>query len=155
MPLDPAIAAEEPDERSGGAHMACVAAILRMSGLRPTRPRLFIAARLIGLGRHVTAEALYDELRGDGLSLSLATVYNTLHQFQGAGLVRELAVDGMTGVYDTDTSGHHHFYFEHEGRIADIPAGALAVGRLPPVPPGFEISRVEVLVRLAPRPSEG
>ncbi|MBK8082458.1 MAG: transcriptional repressor [Devosia sp.] len=119
-----------------------------MSGLRPTRQRLDLADRLLGRDRHVTAEQLYCEASGSGHGLSLATVYNTLRQFQGAGLVRELAFEGMRSVFDTDTSRHHHFYLADEPRILDIPADCLAVSGLPGVPDGYEIDRVEVVVRL-------
>ena len=127
---------------------ACLTAILRMTGLRPTRQRLDLANRLIGCDRHVTAEDLYFEATANGQEMSLATVYNTLRQFQACGLVRELAVDGMSSLFDTDTSRHHHFYLSEEGRILDIPADSLAVSSLPGLPEGYEVSRVEVVVRL-------
>ena len=125
----------EPTECS---RRACLTAILRMAGMRPTRQRLDLADRLIGRDRHVTA----------GHELSLATVYNTLRQFQSSGLVRELAFEGMRSVFDTDTSRHHHFYLTEESRIIDIPAHTLAVTDLPGIPEGYEVNRVEVVVRL-------
>lgn len=134
--------AGEPSRRD------CLTAILRMTGLRPTRQRLDLADRLIGRDRHVTAEELYVEASGAGHELSLATVYNTLRQFQSSGLVRELAFEGMSSVFDTDTSRHHHFYLTEEARILDIPADCLAVPELPGIPDGYEVSRVEVVVRL-------
>lgn len=145
MPSDYAqadLTATEPSRR------ACLAATLRMAGLRPTRQRLDLASRLFGRDRHVTAEALHQEAAAYGQEMSLATVYNTLRQFQSSGLVRELAVEGMRSVFDTDTSRHHHFYLEEEARILDIPAASLAVSDLPGIPDGYEVSRVEVVVRL-------
>jgi Fur family transcriptional regulator, iron response regulator len=127
---------------------ACLRAILRFSGLRPTRQRLDIADRLIGRDRHITAEQLFNEMRGGGQEMSLATVYNTLRQFRNSGLVRELALDGSRSVFDTDTSGHHHFFFETESRIIDLPPDILSVSDLPNIPEGYEVSRVEVTVRL-------
>ncbi len=130
---------------------ACLTAILRMSGLRPTRQRLDLADRLLGRDRHVTAEQLFAEAAGSGRALSLATVYNTLRQFQSAGLVRELAFEGMRSMFDTDTSRHHHFYLADEPRIVDIAADCLSVSGLPEVPEGYEVDRVEVVVRLRRR----
>ena len=130
------------------ARRACLTAILRMSGLRPTRQRLDLADRLLGRDRHVTAEQLFAEASRSGRAPSLATVYNTLRQFQAAGLVRELAFEGMRSVFDTDTSRHHHFYLADEPRIVDIPSDQLSVSGLPGVPEGYEIDRVEVVVRL-------
>ncbi|HZD27006.1 MAG TPA: transcriptional repressor, partial [Alphaproteobacteria bacterium] len=54
---------------------------LRAAGLRPTRQRLALARLLFEGGhRHMTAEDLHGEASGAGLKVSLATVYNTLHQ---------------------------------------------------------------------------
>lgn len=135
----------EPIESS---RRSCLTAILRMAGMRPTRQRLDLADRLIGRDRHVTAEELYVEAAAVGHELSLATVYNTLRQFQSSGLVRELAFEGMRSVFDTDTSRHHHFYLTEESRIIDIPADSLLVTDLPGIPDGYEVNRVEVVVRL-------
>lgn len=140
-----------PTTRQGDiepSRRACLTTILRMAGLRPTRQRLDLADGLIGRDRHVTAEDLFFEASAAGQELSLATVYNTLRQFQSSGLVHELAFEGMRSVFDTDTSRHHHFYLADEPRILDIPANGLAVTELPGIPDGYEIDRVEVVVRL-------
>ena len=90
---------------------------LSATGLRPTRQRLALAALLFnGSDRHVTAEGLFDEAIAAQLSVSLATVYNTLHQFTAAGLLREIAVDGAKVYFDTNVSEHHHFLNEEIGR---------------------------------------
>jgi Fur family iron response transcriptional regulator len=63
--------------------------MLRKAGLRPTRQRMVLGRLLFGSGdRHVTAEQLHAEVAAFGEHVSLATVYNTLHQFKRAGLVR-------------------------------------------------------------------
>jgi Fur family iron response transcriptional regulator len=55
-------------------------AMLRKLGLRPTRQRIALGRILFGKGdRHFTAESLYAEARGAEMSVSLATIYNTLH----------------------------------------------------------------------------
>ena len=59
--------------------------------------------------------------------MSLATVYNTLHQFKRAGLLRELAIDGAKAYFDTNTSNHNHFFIEDEGELRDIPGDAIRV----------------------------
>ena len=122
---------------------------LKAFGLRPTRQRLALGALLFnGCDRHVTAEALHDEARRAGIGVSVATVYNTLHQFTQAGLMREVAVDGSRTHFDTNTSNHHHFLFE-DGSVMDIPAGSLDVSGLPEAPEGNRVVRVDILVRLA------
>jgi Fur family iron response transcriptional regulator len=117
--------------------------------LRPTRQRLALATLLFdGDHRHVTAEQLHGEAIAAAISVSLATVYNTLHQFTDAGLLREVAVNGSKTYFDTNVSDHHHFFIESEHNLVDIPSADGIVGELPPVPEGYEISRVDVVVRL-------
>ena len=118
------------------------------AGLRPTRQRVALAELLFGKGdRHVTAEKLFDEAATAEMSVSLATVYNTLHQFTAAGLLREISVDGARVYFDTNTAEHHHFLIEDSEELQDI-AGALAVANVPAPPPGMKVARVDVIVRL-------
>jgi Fur family transcriptional regulator, iron response regulator len=122
---------------------------LRDAGLRPTRQRCALAALLFGQGdRHVSAEALHEEAMGAGVRVSQATVYNALHQFEQAGLLRELAIDGQRSYFDTNTSNHNHFYIESQGRLIDIPGNAVRVDGVPKPPEGMRISHIDVVVRL-------
>jgi Fur family transcriptional regulator, iron response regulator len=122
---------------------------LRRANLRPTRQRIALGWLLFGKGdRHVTAEALYEEAVGMKVPVSLATVYNTLHQFTQAGLLNEIAVDGARTYFDTNTTPHHHFLIEETSALFDIPDGGVTVTGLPVAPEGTEIARVDVIVRL-------
>ena len=122
---------------------------LREVGLRPTRQRVALAELLFETGdRHVTAEVLHEEAERGSFRISLATVYNTLNQFTEAGLLREVAVEGSKAYFDTNTSDHHHFFFETSGRLADIPADRIVLARLPDPPKGTRVRRVDVVVRL-------
>ena len=68
---------------------------VRDAGLRPTRQRLSLASLLFAKGdRHLTAEELHEEAMDAGVTVSLATVYNTLPQVTEAGMLRILAVEG-------------------------------------------------------------
>ncbi len=127
---------------------------LKAADLRPTRQRIALAALLFANGdRHVTAEMLHAEALGENIPVSLATVYNTLHQFTGAGLLREVAIEGAKTYFDTNTSDHNHFYFEHDGALIDIDCDASPVLSAPKPPEGMEISRIDVLVRLVKQKS--
>jgi Fur family iron response transcriptional regulator len=122
---------------------------LKAAGLRPTRQRIALGRLLFSNGdRHVTAEALHDEAIREQIPVSLATIYNTLHQFTEVGLLREVAIEGSKTYFDTNTSDHHHFYFEHEGVLMDIDCAESPVLSVPLPPEGMEISRIDVLVRL-------
>lgn len=126
--------------------------LLRQAGLRPTRQRLALADLLFSKGdRHVTAESLHEEALARAMPVSLATVYNTLHQFTEAGLLREVAVEGSKTYFDTNTSNHCHFFCERDGTLIDIDPGSLSVQGLPEPPEGMQISRVDVLVRVVPK----
>jgi len=123
--------------------------MLRKAGLRPTRQRMALAELLYGRGhRHISAETLHDEATLGRVPVSLATIYNALHQFTEAGLLREVAVDGTKTYFDTNLGEHHHFFVEGDNEVIDIPDGAIGVGAMPEPPPGYEISRVDVIVRL-------
>jgi len=122
---------------------------LRASGLRPTRQRLALAKLLFdGCDRHVTAETLHSEASGSNIRVSLATVYNTLHQFTEAGLLREIVVDAGRSYFDTNVSDHHHFFHEKKNMLMDIPGSDVVVAQLPPPPTGTTIRRVDVIVRI-------
>ena len=122
---------------------------LRNAGLRPTRQRLSLAHLLFSKGnRHISAEALHEEAVLARVPVSLATVYNTLHQFNEAGLLRAVAVESSKTYFDTNTSDHHHFFIEEENRVVDVPASHITVTDLPEPPDGMEIARVDVIVRL-------
>jgi Fur family iron response transcriptional regulator len=122
---------------------------LRVAGLRPTRQRLALARLLFDAGdRHVTAEQLHGEALAAAIPVSLATVYNTLHQFTEAGLLREVVVEPGRSYFDTNIDDHHHFFCESTGMLQDIPGAAVMVGSLPHAPAGTEISRVDVIIRV-------
>jgi len=128
---------------------ADVLARLRQVGLRPTRQRLALAKLLFeGGDRHVSAEALHGEAEAAGIRVSLATVYNTLHQFTHAGLLREVVVDAGRSYFDTNITDHHHFFYENSGSLQDIPSSDVRLAALPPPPEGSEVARVEVVIRL-------
>lgn len=122
---------------------------VRKAGLRPTRQRIALAELLFAKGdRHLSAEELHEEAQSAGVAVSLATVYNALHQFTHAGLLRILAVEGARTYFDTNTSDHHHFFVEDENRLVDIDSGTVSLHNLPQPPEGMEIANVDVIVRL-------
>lgn len=126
-----------------------IASSLRDAGLRPTRQRLALGALLFSKGhRHVTAESLHQEVNKSAGHVSLATVYNTLHQFTDAGLLREINVTGSKSFFCTNTSDHHHFYLEQDDQLIDIDGENIRLSGLPTPPNGTKIDQVEVVIRL-------
>jgi Fur family iron response transcriptional regulator len=123
---------------------------LATRNLRPTRQRVALASLLVGDGkdRHVTAESLFAASIESGEGVSLATVYNTLRAFCEAGLMQEVVVDGSKSYFDTRMDDHPHFYWEDTAELTDARADQLDIARLPDLPPGTEISKVDVVIRL-------
>lgn len=124
-------------------------ALMEQYGLRATRQRLGLAKLLFGMGhRHVTADALSAEAKAAKMSASLATVYNVLNLFADVGLVRALPIEGTKTVFDTNTTDHAHFFYEDTATVEDIPAAcAIPADSIEP-PEGFEVVRVDIVVRL-------
>jgi Fur family transcriptional regulator, iron response regulator len=124
---------------------------LRRAGLRPTRQRIELSRVLFAKGhRHLSAEDLHAEAAAAGVHVSLATVYNALHKFTRAGLLREVAIDSGRAYFDTNVSDHHHFFVEGEGELIDL-VGEIAITQLPEPPEGTEITAVELVVRVRRR----
>ncbi len=121
--------------------------------LRPTRQRVALACLLVGDGvdRHVTAESLFAASTETGEGVSLATVYNTLRAFCEAGLMQEVVVDGSKSYFDTRMDDHPHFYWEDTAELTDARTDQLEIARLPDLPAGTEISKVDVVIRLRRR----
>jgi Fur family iron response transcriptional regulator len=123
--------------------------VLRGAGLRPTRQRMALADLLFGKGdRHISAELLFEEATRAMVPVSLATIYNTLHQFTEAGLLKAISIDSSKTYFDTNTGNHHHFFLEDTQEVIDMPEGTIIVNQLPQPPEGLEITSVDVVVRV-------
>lgn len=94
----------------------------RHNGLRRTRQRELIYSALIASRSHPTAEELFQSVRNDEPSLSLATVYNTLDTFVDRGLARRFPSQAGNGPsrYDADTDPHVHVLLD-DGSVLDLP----------------------------------
>lgn len=126
---------------------------LKRANLRPTRQRILLA-NLIWSGtqpRHVTAEQLHNEAKYSGDHVSLATVYNTLHQFTEAGLLLEVFVDGTRSYFDTNIDQHHHLLNVETGELTDIAAHRLGITLPHDLPPEYETMSVDVIIRVKNR----
>ena len=148
-PLAPSAKSAQARTELTGCPWHDVKAMLRQVGLRPTRQRMALGWILFAKGdRHLTAEMLYEEATKAKVPVSLATVYNALHQFTDVGLLRQVAVDGSKTYFDTNVTDHHHFFLEGENALMDIPSAKVVVSDMPTALEGYEIDRVEVVVRL-------
>jgi Fur family iron response transcriptional regulator len=125
--------------------------LLNEVGLKPTRQRLALSEALFGSGgRHVTADIVCRELAAAGEAVSRGTVYNTLHEFTRAGLVRQIGACRTKSFFDTNPSAHHHFFVDGEDRLLDI-EDRLVFARFPEIPEGYEVAGVDAIVHLRRR----
>ncbi len=122
---------------------------LKDAGLRPTRQRLALAKLLFeGADRHVTAEMLHREASEADVRISLATVYNTLHQFKKAGLLCEIVIEAGRSYFDTNVAYHHHMFDEDRRELKDIEKDQISLTGLPEIAEGLEVSRIDVIIRV-------
>lgn len=134
------------DDRKKGR----TAALLQAAGIRPTRQRCFLASFLFAKPhKHVTAEDVHQAATKRHVQLSLATVYNNLHEFTKAGLLNKVVIDEDRLYFDTNTGPHHHLYNEDTGALVDIDLQDGALRRAISVPKNLRISKIEVTVRVA------
>ncbi|AFJ02176.1 Ferric uptake regulation protein FUR [Methylophaga frappieri] len=85
---------------------------LRKAGLKVTLPRLKVLEILeTSPQRHLSAEDVYKALLEMGEEIGLATVYRVLTQFEGAGLVSRLNIDGGHAVFELEDGEHHDHLF--------------------------------------------
>jgi len=125
---------------------------LRHSGLRPTKPRLAICKMLFD--RRKTFHFTIGELRkivekSAKKTISLATLYNTVHAFKKKGYLKEISLKGNKTFFDTNTNPHHHFYDEDTSKLIDIKKENIDVKFLPNIPSGKKIQEVEITIRIA------
>ncbi len=94
---------------------------LREQGMKITPQRRFIFQALEQkVDRHPTAEDIYNTVRQTLPDMSLTTVYNTLRELVGMGLLRQVDLgEGMTR-FDPNTTTHHHLLCAKCGRLEDI-----------------------------------
>ena len=125
-------------------------ALLSRAGLRPTKQRVKLAQFLLEgeKNKHVTAESLFELVKSSDVSVSLATVYNTLKSFCEAGLINEIVMDGGKLYFDTRLDDHPHFFFEDTGEIADAPIKFTPNNKLPQAPDGYQVSKVDLIIRV-------
>lgn len=120
----------------------------RAHGLRVTPQRQVIFRLLDGNVEHPTVEALFEAARAEMPTISLKTVYQTVHELEDLGEVHLLHVGtGSVRVDPNVEHPHHHMICTQCGRVRDVvidvddlhlPAGARE---------GFAVADVQVHFR--------
>ena len=118
------------------------------AGVRPTAQRLRIASLLLDRPQHLSAEQVLAGLRGQGLRVSKATIYNTLNLFAASGLIRQLSVGSDRCWFDSNTDAHFHFHDLDTGALMDVGLRDVEFQRLPEPPAGMQVDGIDLVIRL-------
>ncbi len=126
-----------------------IAERLRRLDILPSAQRVAVAEFVLSTCMHPGADEVHRAIQAKLPSISLATVYNTLHLFAQKGLLRELAIAEDKVVFDCMTEPHHHIIDVDTGAIHDLPWGALRVSRAQAAAAGlgFEVCEYQVVLR--------
>tara|TARA_B100000475_G_scaffold166545_1_gene127871 strand:- start:514 stop:924 length:411 start_codon:yes stop_codon:yes gene_type:complete len=125
---------------------------LRSSGLRPTKQRLEICKVLYNREKtfHFTIEELSKILKKNSKeSISLATIYNTVHAFKNKNYLKEISINSNKSYFDTNVSVHHHFFNENTHELIDLKNTDVGEIKIKKKIPGKKIKSVEVLVKIS------
>ncbi len=128
-----------------------IVGLLRQHDIQPTSQRILITRLVLERCTHLSAEDVYRLVNATDRHVSKATVYNTLGLLTEKGVIREVIADPSRVFYDPNTSPHHHFYDVESGELRDIDADQVQVAKLPPLPEGTNLERVDVVIRLRRR----
>ena len=121
---------------------------IRAQGLRVTPQRMGIVAQLFENTTHPTVEALYEAMRVEMPSISLKTVYQTVHDLEALGEVRLLDVGtGQVRVDPNVEHRHHHIVCNECGRVCDVPVDFPGLTLPRRYRFGFTVDAVDVIFR--------
>ena len=81
--------------------------------------------------------------------ISLATIYNTIHDFKDKGYLNEISINSDKTYFDTNVSNHHHFFDENKRELIDLDDKDVGRIKIKKVLPGKKINSIEVLVKIA------
>ena len=87
--------------------------------LKATHQRIVILDAVNDCMTHPTVDSIYEKLKPENPSISLATVYKTLETFVLAGLISKVATTAGMMRYDPNLSNHGHIYCHNTDEIID------------------------------------
>jgi Fe2+ or Zn2+ uptake regulation protein len=119
----------------------------RERGLKVTPQRRRIFEVVHGNDAHPTAEAVYESVRADMPTISLRTVYQTLHDLADLGEIQQLDLGTGSARFDPNVGAHHHLVCGACGAVTDLEA-TFAEVRVPrELRRGFEVTSTEIIFR--------
>ncbi len=123
--------------------------MLSNSPLKLTEQRMNLIRLLFRNGAcHFTADDIYNEVNKKKLKISLATIYNSLNQFEKNGIIKSIKVSTDKIYFDTNLKEHHHFFCQNSGKLIDIQTNQVTIAKLPKLPKGKKFKSVEVIINI-------
>jgi len=117
-------------------------------GLAVTHQRLVLYRALMQMTDHPNPEQIFERVRLELPSISLATVYKTLHVFLEAGMIHEVSPFHGSLRIEPDANHHHHFICLQCHAISDLALSEVDESPLKnSVPEGFQVEQVSMEVR--------
>jgi Fur family peroxide stress response transcriptional regulator len=118
------------------------------SGLRPTPQREVVYQVILAKRDHPTAEEVFDRVKAQMPTISLATVYNCLDALVQCGLIKQVNFVREPTRYCPNLHEHAHFHDESTGEIHDIEIPADLMARLRSLlPSGYAATSVDLSFR--------
>ena len=102
---------------------------LRTRSVRVTPQRLAIAEAVLNSSDHPTVQQIYERVRNNFPSMTLATIYSTLGVLERSGLIQELPFERMSR-YEPNMEPHVNLVCISCENVMDADAGQEAVVRL-------------------------
>jgi len=92
---------------------------LREKGFRVTPQRLAVCEFVLSSKDHPTVDQAYQAVQKRHPTISLATVYQTLHLLTEIGMLQELGISNGVSRYDPNSSPHVNVVCKNCGKIQD------------------------------------
>lgn len=122
--------------------------LCREHNLAATHQRATIYDALVSRPGHYSPEEIYERVKQDLPSISLATIYNNLRTFVQAGLLREVSPYHGSWRVDARTAPHHHLICTRCQSVSDLDFDLLEPVKLNrELPDGFRLEKFNVEVQ--------
>jgi len=130
------------------AHNTTLTQRLTDSGLRSTPQREVVYQVILAKRDHPTAEEVFDRVKAQMPTISLATVYNCLDALVQCGLIKQVNFVREPTRYCPNLHQHAHFHDATTGEIHDVDIPTDVMTRLRSLlPPGYTAVSIDLSFR--------
>ncbi len=116
--------------------------ILKQKELKSTPQRMAMLGIMEAKG-HADIDEIYQEIKKDFVSISLATVYKNINTMLDAGIIEEIKVPQKKSKFEIAKHKHSHFVCEKCGEVYDVQKPKKLDIELPE---GFEPREASVMI---------